>query len=156
MQGISLPDPALTLRLSGLEIVFLVDSLRNGDTVKGREDELGVLRPLLLLLASAYREVVKPSGVINNVIELQVTEEMTWLMRSQVRTGDLALDGTKIGINLSLSLYELLLRFNSGLELEVTAEDEGPMSQEAKDKLKEASNASRSDPGTYGSADYSS
>ena len=115
-------DPTACLTLSGLETVFLSDALRNGITVKAIEDELSCVRPLLLNLGSAYRELVtpKPDGIKAGPISIEVTEQQCWLMRALVRTGDLGIDGkTNVGVPLLLKLYGLLLQLESGIDLPV-------------------------------------
>jgi len=130
-------EPTGTLSLSGHEVVFLSDALRNGDGVKAIEDEVSCLRPLLLNLGSAYRELVDVTGIADGPVSIAVTEAQCWLMKSKVRTGDLAIDGkTNVGVGLLLKLYGLLLELQSGLEgMEVAAYDEPPISDEARREL---------------------
>ena len=141
-------EPTGSLTLSGLEVVYLSDALRNGDGVKAIEDEVACLRPLLLNLASAYRELVTPDSkdVAGNVVKggfdegpvsIQVTEAQAWLMRAKVRTGDLAIDGkTVLGVALLTKLYALLLEMESGVDVEVSAYEEAPIT-ETRIRLKE-------------------
>jgi hypothetical protein len=107
--------PTRALTLSGLEIVYLTDSIRNKDVAEGlpeREAYLPVGRDALLLLGSAYRELVSAEGIQPGPVTLQVSEEIAWLLRDKVRTGDLAIDGqTNIGIPLLLKLFEVLNSF---------------------------------------------
>lgn len=116
-------EPTVALTLSGLEVTFLSDALRNGDGVKAIEDEVSCLRPLLVNLASAYRELVEPTGIADGPVTIAVTEAQCWLMRAKVRTGDLAIDGkTNVGVGLLRKLYGAILDLQSGLEgMEVTA-----------------------------------
>ena len=109
--------PTRALTLSGLEVVYLTDSVRNKDTAEGLPDRdvfVPIGREALLLLGSAYRELVSPEGVSPGPVTLQVTEEIAWLLRDKVRTGDLAIDGqTNVGIPLLLKLFEVLNSFTA-------------------------------------------
>ena len=113
----SLSDPTRELELTGLEVVFLTDSITNRDVAEGlpeRDSYLPLARQALLLLGSAYRELVTTDGIAPGPVHLQVTEEIGWLLRSKVRTGDVAIDGrTNVGIPLLLKLYGLLSAFNA-------------------------------------------
>jgi hypothetical protein len=152
--------PTRPLTLSGLEVVFLTDSIKNKDAAEGlpeREAYVPIGREALLLLGSAYRELVTSEGVSPGPVTLQVTEEVAWLLRDKVRTGDLAIDGqTNVGIPLLLKLFEVLNSFTvdvSGLP-PVGPQDDREFS--AADRqfltlLKEGSNARgkpHEDPGT--------
>src|SRR5689334_11117173 len=110
-------QPTRALDLTGLEVVFLTDSITNRDIAEGLPDKeayLPLAREALLLLGSAYRELVSTDGIAAGPVTLQVTEEIAWLLRSKVRTGDLAIDGkTNIGVPMLLKLYDLLNAFNS-------------------------------------------
>lgn len=112
-----LEQPTLPLTLSGLEVVFLCDAILNDDVAKGlpdRDSYYPLARSALLLLGSAYVELVDETGIAPGPVTLQVTEEAAWLLRSKVRTGDLAIDGkTNIGVSLLLKLYGILLQFNA-------------------------------------------
>lgn len=109
--------PTLALSLTGLEVVHLVDSLHNGATTPDKEAELAELRPLIVNLAKLYRELVSVEGIKPGPLVVKVTQAQCWLMRSRVRTGDIGIDGTtNIGIPLGLKLYDLMLRFDDGLE----------------------------------------
>ena len=109
--------PTLPLELTGLEIVYLCDSIANSDAAQGlpeRDEYLPLAREALLLLGSAYLEVVAPDGIYSGPVELHVSEEVAWLLRGKVKTGSIGLDGTtNIGIGLLRKLYALLLRFNA-------------------------------------------
>jgi hypothetical protein len=110
--------PKLPLALTGLEVVYLTDGIDNDDLAEGlpgRETYVPVAREALLLLGSAYREVVAPTGILPGPLTLYVTQEQAWLFRSKVKTGDVAIDKSNIGIGLLLKLYELLLEFNADL-----------------------------------------
>ena len=107
--------PILPVSLTGVEVVHLIDALRNGDSVKGREDELGELRPLIQKLGQLYRFLVKPTGILPGPMIVEVTEDQVWLMRSKVRTGDMGIDKSAIGVDLSLKLYAALASFETGL-----------------------------------------
>ena len=121
----------LALTLTGLETVFLADSVANKDIAEGLPDRdayVPLARQALLLLGGAYRELVTAEGIAPGPVTLQVSEEIAWLLRSKVRTGDLAIDGkTNVGIALLLKLYDLLNAFNadvSGLPSVSTTEGE--------------------------------
>lgn len=137
-------EPALPIELLGIEIVFLMDKLRNGDNGKTVEEELSCLRPLILIMGSAYREVVTPQGIdAVKPVTLHVTKDMAWLLRSKVMTGDIGCDGkTVIGVNLNLKLFELLENFESGMSDMATVDaDEELLSEETKKWLKEGFDA---------------
>jgi hypothetical protein len=105
------------LSLTGLEVVFLTDSISNRDLAEGlpeRDAYVPLARQALLLLGSAYRELVSTDGINSGPVTLQVTEEVAWLLRGKVRTGDVGIDGTtNVGVPLLLKLYEILNGFNS-------------------------------------------
>lgn len=108
----------LPIELTGLETVFLCDGILNKDVAEGLEDPKAIVpiaRQTLLLLGSAYREVVSKTEGIRGNVTLQVTEEMAWLMRSKVRTGDVDIGGQNIGVGLLLKLYELLGAFQANV-----------------------------------------
>ena len=109
-----MPDNTKPLSLTGMEVVFLSD-LISGDS---EADELPkhkyVCRQLLLLLGSAYLELVDRDGISVGPVDLCVTEEMGWIMHSRTNTGDMGIDGkTNIGVGLLLKLYTLLEAFNN-------------------------------------------
>ena len=118
---------ALPLTLTGVEVVHLVDSLNewtvaleNGEGLTAHQRWMPLVRSALLQLASAYVELVG-TGINGlgdgKLIDVYITEDMAWLLRSKVRTGDIAIDGkTQIGHVLLIKLYLLLLQFNSGWE----------------------------------------
>lgn len=123
-----LEHPRLPLELSGLEIVFLADTIQNGDVAQGLPDKdtyVPLARETLLLIGSAYCEVVGFDGIKPGPVTLCITEEMAWLLRSKVHTGDLGMDNkTNVGVDLLLKLYTMLSSFHSGIDptLEVVAE----------------------------------
>lgn len=140
----------LPITLSGLEVIHLSDSIANDDIAKGlpeRDAYVPLARQALLLLGSAYRELVTPEGVADGLIVIQVTEEQAWLFRAKTRTGDMAIDGkTPIGIPLLLKLYEILSSFNSGVEITPGSEAEPAITEEARKflaVLKEGADARR-------------
>jgi len=60
--------------------------------------------------------LVSPDGINPGPVTLEITEEVAWLLRSKVRTGDLAIDGTtNVGVPLLLKLYDILSAFNSDI-----------------------------------------
>lgn len=131
----------LPIELSAYEIVYLCDSINNKDVAEGLEEEkayVPLARQALLILGSAYREVVSPEGIKGSV-QIQITEDIAWLLRGKVRTGDIAIDGqTNIGVSLLLKLYGLLLEFNSGVaDIKTSLEDEPPITPVSKQLLKE-------------------
>ena len=146
--------PTLPIVLSGLEVIHLSDSIAADDHAKGlpeRDAYVPLARQALLLLGSAYRELVQPVGVSDGLLTIHITEELAWLFRAKTRTGDLAIDNkTNIGISLLLKLYELLACFNSELDLTVGSVEEPAVTEEARaylHELKEKSSA-RPDPHT--------
>ena len=112
---------ALPIDLTGVEVIFLTDSLRMNESttfemeLRDDEEALPYYRDLLLRLGSAYCELVDESrGPQVGPVTVFITEEMAWILRSKVRTGDVAIDGkTQIGHILLLKLYNLLLQFNT-------------------------------------------
>ena len=81
------------ITLTGLEIVYLCDSIANKDIAEGLPDKdafVPLARGALLKLGSAYRELVAVDGIAPGPVMVAITEEEAWLMRSKVRTGDLA------------------------------------------------------------------
>ena len=146
--------PTLPIVLSGFECIHLSDSIAADDHAKGlpeRDAYVPLARQALLLLGSAYRELVQPVGVSDGLLTIHITEELAWLFRSKTRTGDLAIDNkTNVGIPLLLKLYELLAAFNSELDITAGAVEEPAVTEEARTyltSLKEAHNA-RPDPHT--------
>lgn len=151
------PLPTLPISLSGLETVFLLDSVRNGASIKDIEDELGCLHELVLNLGSLYRELVKPEGIQPGPLSVHISKEQAWLLRAKVRTGDLGIDGqTNVGVGLSLKLYELMARFESRVKesFDEAAEDEPPLSADGREALKalrmtQEMNDARDKPGNH-------
>ena len=146
--------PTLPIVLSGFEVIHLSDSIAADDHAKGlpeRDAYVPLARQALLLLGSAYRELVQPVGVSDGLVSIHITEELAWLFRAKTRTGDLAIDNkTNVGIPLLLKLYEMLASFNSELDLAVGFVEEPAVSDEARaylHELKEKSSA-RPDPHT--------
>ena len=140
--------PTLPIVLSGLEVIHLSDSIAADDHAKGlpeRDAYVPLARQALLLLGSAYRELVAPVGISDGLVSIHITEELAWLFRSKVRTGDLAIDGkTNIGIGLLLKLYEILSSFKSGLEITPVAAEEPAVTEDVRKfftLLKEGSDA---------------
>lgn len=125
------------LTLSGLEAVFMSDAVRNSQTplrALDESDETRVIRPLLLNLGSAYRELVTVDGIAPGPVSFEVTEPQCWLMRTLVRTGDLAIDGkSNVGVSLLTKLYGLLLELESGLDLPSADVEDAPYVKEAVD-----------------------
>jgi hypothetical protein len=107
----------LPLELTGLETVFLTDAIKNDDAAQGlpdRDSYFPLAREALLLLGSAYVELVHPDGIAPGPVTLQVSEEVAWLLRGKVKTGDIGIDGqTNVGVPLLMKLYRLLLSFNA-------------------------------------------
>jgi hypothetical protein len=110
-------EPTRPLLLTGLEVVFLCDSIKNEDLELGLPDpdaKVPIARNTLLLLASAYIEVVTLTGILSGPVLLEVTEEQVWLFRSKTVSGSMGFDGKNIGISLLLKFYDLLVRFKYG------------------------------------------
>lgn len=147
--------PTLPLSLTGMEVVYLTDSVKGDDAAQGlpeKERYVPLARQALLLLGSAYNEVVSldPSGMPlleTGPVVLHFTEETCWLLREKVKTGSMGIDGkTNVGIPLLTKLYTNLLEFNSELEIQAGAED-APITDNQRlwiNKLKEYRDASRS------------
>src|SRR3990167_2200255 len=126
--GPLIDTPHLPLALTGREVVFLCDRIANKDYAEGLEDKeryIPLARKALLLLGSAYVEVVKPDKIEYDArVTLHVDEEIAWLLRGKVTTGDLGIDGKPIGPTLLVKIYAILLEFAAGLsDLEITIED---------------------------------
>lgn len=115
--------PTLPISLTGVEVIHLIDSLRNGATLKEIEDEPGYLRDLVLKLSSLYRELVG-AEIKPGPASIEVTEPQVWLMRAKVRSGDVGIDKSMIGVALSNKLYALLNSFASGFSDYDTIEDD--------------------------------
>lgn len=146
-------EPTRPLLLTGLEVVFLCDSIKNDELAQGLPDpnaKIPIARITLLLLASAYTEVVNMTGIDPGPILLEITEEQAWLFRSKTVTGSMAFDGkTNIGVALLLKLYGLIIRFKYGEGPEVDEGEEEPsLSQDIKQKLEEFNAGSSKDPHT--------
>ena len=140
--------PTLPIVLSGLEVIHLSDSIAADDHAKGlpeRDAYVPLARQALLLLGSAYRELVQPVGISDGLVEIHITEELAWLFRSKTRTGDLAIDNkTNVGIPLLLKLYEMLACFNSELDLTAGPYEEPAVTEDVRTfltELKEYHNA---------------
>lgn len=151
------------LTLSAQEVVFLTDSIHNDDCAQGLPDSeayVPLARALLLVLGSAYCELVSEAAIAEGVATISITEEQAWLLRSKVRTGDLGIDRTsRIGLTLLPKLYELLLRFNS-FDTGLPPADEPPLPWDYFAKLaalKEETNAPTNtvaDASSHESANY--
>lgn len=141
-------ERALPLSLTGLEIVFLTDSVRNADNIPADQAEFPCVKPLILLLASVYNEVIENGAVKNIILEIAITMNMAWYLRTKVRSGDIAIDGkTNVGVPLNLKLNELIMRFEVEDNFPSALEDgEVPLTDEKKAWLKEGANATRTNP----------
>jgi len=109
---------SLVIALTGKEVVYLTDSILNKDIAEGlseKEAYMPLARPLLLKLASLFTELVSETGVLPGPVDIAITEEEAWLLRTKVRSGDILQDGTPIGISLLCKLYNLLIEFNNEL-----------------------------------------
>ena len=122
-----LKEPKLPIEFSGLEIVFLTDSIKNDDKALGlpqADTYVPLARDLLLLMGSAYCEMFPTQMSLKpGTVTLHLTEEQVWLLRSKVVSGSVGMGNPppNIGVGLLNKLYEALLVFNSGLpELDVT------------------------------------
>lgn len=113
-------DPTLPLELNGMEVIYLTDSVKNSDVAEGLPEKdayVPLARALLLLLGSAYRELVRP-GVppLEGPVSIEINQEQAWLLRTKVRTSDVGYDGmTNIGAGLLIKLYALILEFNADI-----------------------------------------
>ena len=141
------------LSLNADEVILLLDRLVNGNTVKTIEDELSPLRILVVKLGSLYTELVFPDRKLDYPVDIAVSEAEAWLLRSHVKTPDVALDGkTNIGINLNRKLLGILVQFEKD-EMELGEDAEEPQVT----RLEEWKNANRvASPDTNGSADSES
>lgn len=137
-------EPTIGLTLSGLEVVYLSDNLRNADNIDAEQKEFACLKPLLLNLGSAYVELVSDAGISVGPVTIEVTKAQAWLMRSKVKTGDLAIDGqTNVGVGLSRKLFAVLLEFEEAMiepglmDLEVSAYESPPLTEQDRLALKD-------------------
>ena len=66
------------ITLTGLEIVYLCDSIANKDIAEGLPDKdafVPLARGALLKLGSAYRELVAVDGIAPGPVMVAITEE---------------------------------------------------------------------------------
>ena len=121
------------LHLNRDEIMVLTDRVQNTD---GGTDEKRV-QPydLLLKLGSAYLEAVTLDGVKGPEIPVAVTEAEAWLLRSKVSSSDKMATDPLFGVKLLRKLYEILERYNAGLELHLA---EGVREERDAQSIKEA------------------
>lgn len=149
-------EPTAPITLTGLEVVFLTDAIKNDDAPEGRvgqgkNDPIG--RDTLLLLGSAYEELVTADGVAPGPVVLYISQEIAWLFRSKVKTGDLGIDGkTKVGVSLLPKIYKLLLEFNSDLSLDTVDADE--LTDDVKMRLEEYNARAHQDTNRDSDTDY--
>lgn len=133
-----------TLELTGMEVVFLSDSLCNARNISSDKEEFGYLKDLVINLSSLYLELVNPDGILEGPLSIEISELECWLLRSHVRTGDIGIDGkTTVGVTLLTKLYKILQNYANersepGLvELGLSGYDEPMLTEEAKADLKE-------------------
>ncbi len=111
--------PRLELILTGPEVYFLSDKLRGAAiTPGGKPDERDyytpLVRALLLVLASAYTEVVSVTGPnLEAVVPVMIDEEMAWLIREVTSNDDVDSQGHQLGLSLLLEVYAVLLKFHT-------------------------------------------
>jgi hypothetical protein len=105
------------LSLNRDEIMVLTDRVQNGDC--GTDEK--PLRPydLLLKLGSAYLESVTLDGVKGPEVPIAVSEPEAWLLRSKVSSSDKMATDPLFGVRLLRKIYEVLERYNDGLDLPV-------------------------------------
>lgn len=127
-----------TLSLTGLETVFLSDTLRNADNISQDNDQFEYLKPLVVNLASLYVELLSGEGILPGPLDIEITEPQAWLLRQKVRTGDIAIDGkTNVGVSLLTKLYNILIMFSNQMQDIETSEDGPVLSEQNKADLKE-------------------
>lgn len=109
----------LTIELSGREIVYLCDAIKNGTVSEGigeKDSFLPVGRECLLVLAGPFLEVCQ--GDYDKIIPLVVNEEFCWAVRNVVGFGTMSVDKVPIGPKLLAKVYKLLLEFKHEFDLE--------------------------------------
>ena len=99
----------LPLDLTADEIRILTDSLGNED----KEDGKVIAKPLLLLLGSAFLEMLPPEAPKAGTVTIRVTEPQAWLLRSKVNSGMRTDRQPKLGLECLAKLYRLLLAFDA-------------------------------------------
>jgi len=139
----------LPLTLNALEVCFLTDSINNRDLEEGREDarQQPLARQTLLLLGGAYLELVQEEKEPdeNLTVTLQISEEIAWLLRSKVKSGDVGFGGQMIGVGLLRKLYDLILQFNSGVEFPAAVDGVDRKFREVQDAITRSEQDARSD-----------
>lgn len=122
------------LYLTRDEVITLTDRMQNTDC--GTEEKFVRPYELLLKLGSAYLELVTVDGALHPEVPVAVTESEAWLLRSKITSMDKTATDPLFGVKLLRKLYEILERYNAGVDLQV-----GPVAEvEEKDPraIKEA------------------
>lgn len=113
-------EKKLPLTLTGPEIIYLTDAVRNTDVAEGLPDKeayVPLAKELLLVLGSMFNECVdwltRQHDI--DVFDRQAyfSELQVWLLRGKVRYGDVDFRGQPVGPLLLHKLYACLLQFHS-------------------------------------------
>lgn len=121
--------PRRTLTLTGAEVLWLSDNVRLASADKVGEDRkdayTALARDALLLIGSAFVEVVSSKTPYLTIVKLSLDEETCWLLRESVRT-DSTYAETILGPDLLRKVYEALSSFHADVDIDTVDEDELP------------------------------
>ena len=111
----------MDIKLSAHELILLLSRISND----ARAFEFGdrIARKLLLKLFSAFNEIVLPDGFLDYQVPVGVTQDELWLLRSVVSPLD-NMESKPIGIALLLKVHELLIAFNTELDIFTEGEED--------------------------------
>lgn len=103
----------LPIDLTACEVRILTDALRNTD----QEDGQPCAKPLILILGSAFLEMLHPDKAREGTVTVHVTQRQAWLLRSKLDSGLRTDKQPKLGIEALRKIYVVLLRFDADLHL---------------------------------------
>lgn len=118
------------LLLSAEEVILLVSRIKNED--RAFETRESIAKQLLLKIFSVFNELIQDGGPISGISPIGVDEKELWLIRQYVQPADKAPSGRLIGVPLLRKIHQLLIDFNTELEIEAGSVDE-PSFKEIKD-----------------------
>lgn len=134
--SMAIPGRTRVLSLDRDEIMVLTDRTLNTDA--GTDEKPVRSYDLLLKLGSAYLEAMTLDGIKGPEVPIALTESEAWLLRAKVTSSDKTQSDALFGVKLLKKLYEVLLRFNDGLDaLPVTEMVGEEMTLERKQTLRE-------------------
>ena len=123
------------LALTRDEIMVLADRTLNTDY--GTDEQPVKPCALLLKLGSAYLEAMTLDGVKGLDVPVAVTEAEAWLLRAKVTSSDKMATDPLFGVKFLRKVYDLLERFNDGLDALPISETAGEqMTSEQRQALK--------------------